>query len=75
MPDTLVFLKSLSGLDTGADIKSPEKRQLRERAAAAALFDWEVLILIYLLLYVILLIIDHILSQCVDIFFLFLRCY
>nr|CAD1825412.1 unnamed protein product [Ananas comosus var. bracteatus] len=41
LPDTVVFLKSLSGLDTGADIKSPEKRQLRERAAAAALFDWE----------------------------------
>ncbi|XP_073005010.1 L-arabinokinase-like [Typha latifolia] len=41
LSDTMAFLKSLSGLDCGTDPKSPEKRQLRERNAAAALFNWE----------------------------------
>ncbi|XP_038983785.1 L-arabinokinase-like isoform X2 [Phoenix dactylifera] len=41
LSDTVAFLKSLSGLDGGSDPKSPEKRQLRERIAAAALFNWE----------------------------------
>ncbi|KAJ0985195.1 hypothetical protein J5N97_003551 [Dioscorea zingiberensis] len=42
LPDTMAFLKSLSGLHTETDSgKSTEKRQIRERAAAAALFDWE----------------------------------
>ncbi|KAG1364535.1 Mevalonate/galactokinase [Cocos nucifera] len=41
LSDTVAFLKSLSGLDSGSDLKSPEKRQLRERIAAAALFHWE----------------------------------
>ncbi|XP_019707924.1 L-arabinokinase [Elaeis guineensis] len=41
LSDTVAFLKSLSGLDGGSDLKSPEKRQLRERIAAAALFNWE----------------------------------
>ncbi|WOL08538.1 L-arabinokinase-like isoform X1 [Canna indica] len=39
LPDTMAFLKSLSGLNSVADPKS--LRQIRERAAAAALFDWE----------------------------------
>ncbi|RWW47087.1 hypothetical protein BHE74_00046954, partial [Ensete ventricosum] len=33
--------KSLSGLDSITDSKNPEKRQMRERIAAVALFDWE----------------------------------
>ncbi|THU57600.1 hypothetical protein C4D60_Mb03t05220 [Musa balbisiana] len=41
LPDTMAFLKSLSGLDSITDSKNPEKRQMRERNAAAALFDWE----------------------------------
>ncbi|CAL9110946.1 unnamed protein product [Musa textilis] len=41
LPDTMAFLKSLSELDSITDSKNPEKRQMRERNAAAALFDWE----------------------------------
>jgi len=43
LSDTVSFLKSLSGLDNATDSgKNSEKRQLRERTAAAALFNWEV---------------------------------
>lgn len=43
LPDTANFLKSLSELDGAPDSgKSTEKRQMRERKAAAALFNWEV---------------------------------
>jgi len=43
LSDTVGFLKSLSGLDHAADSrKNSEKPQLRERTAAAALFNWEV---------------------------------
>lgn len=42
LPDTMAFLKSLSGLDTGdGSVRSPEKRKLRERSAAVTLFNWE----------------------------------
>ncbi|XP_078443195.1 L-arabinokinase-like isoform X2 [Wolffia australiana] len=42
LPDTIAFLKSLSGLDTAIDSgKFGEKPQLRERVAAARLFNWE----------------------------------
>ncbi|RWW11689.1 hypothetical protein BHE74_00044356 [Ensete ventricosum] len=41
-PDTMAFLRSLSALDSVAEPRSPERRQIRERVAAAALFDWEV---------------------------------
>lgn len=42
LSDTMAFLKSLSGLHTETDSgKGTEKRLMRERAAAAALFDWE----------------------------------
>ncbi|URE44572.1 Galactokinase galactose-binding signature [Musa troglodytarum] len=41
LPDTMAFLRSLSALDSVAEPRSPEKRQIRERVAAAALFDWE----------------------------------
>lgn len=45
LPDTMAFLKSLSSLHFETDSgKGTEKRLMRERAAAAALFDWEVLI-------------------------------
>lgn len=37
----MAFLKSLSGLAATGVPHSPEKRQLRERAAASALFNWE----------------------------------
>ena len=43
LPDTISFLKSLSGLQSVVDsVKHGEKPQLRERAAAARLFNWEV---------------------------------
>lgn len=43
LPDTLTFLKSLAELDVDYESgKIPEKRQLRERKAAAGLFNWEV---------------------------------
>lgn len=38
----MAFLKSLSGLNYVAEPRSSEKRQIRERVAAATLFDWEV---------------------------------
>lgn len=42
LSDTVTFLKSLTGLTLGTDSgKNTEKRQLRERTAAAALFNWE----------------------------------
>ncbi|CAA6671179.1 unnamed protein product [Spirodela intermedia] len=42
LPDTMAFLKSLSGLHCAVDSgKNGEKPQLRERAAAARLFNWE----------------------------------
>ncbi|EXC32767.1 hypothetical protein L484_019881 [Morus notabilis] len=42
LPDTLTFLKSLAELDVDYDSgKSTEKRQLRERKAAAGVFNWE----------------------------------
>ncbi|KAF4348287.1 hypothetical protein F8388_000541 [Cannabis sativa] len=42
LPDTLTFLKSLTELDAGYDVgKNAEKRQIRERKAAAGLFNWE----------------------------------
>ncbi|KAJ6819094.1 L-arabinokinase isoform X1 [Iris pallida] len=42
LPDTIAFLKSLAGLDQGRHSeKNAEKRQIRERTAAAALFNWE----------------------------------
>ncbi|KAG1332002.1 L-arabinokinase [Cocos nucifera] len=41
LSDTVAFLKSLSELDGGSDIKNPGKHQSRERSAAAALFNWE----------------------------------
>ncbi|KAL6501857.1 D-arabinose 1-dehydrogenase (NAD(P)(+)) [Orobanche gracilis] len=42
LSDTMSFLKSLSELDAGVDsVKSPEKHQMRERKAAAGLFNWE----------------------------------
>lgn len=43
LPDTANFLKSLSELEVVFDYgKNPEKRQMRERKAAANLFNWEV---------------------------------
>ena len=42
LPDTLAFLKSLAELDNIYDSKNAEKRQLRERKAAAGLFNWAV---------------------------------
>lgn len=43
LSDTVTFLNSLSGLDHGIDSgKTTEKR--RERIAASALFNWEVVI-------------------------------
>ncbi|KAL3650983.1 D-arabinose 1-dehydrogenase (NAD(P)(+)) [Castilleja foliolosa] len=42
LSDTVNFLKSLSELDVVQDsVKSPEKKQIRERKAAAGLFNWE----------------------------------
>ncbi|XP_062098515.1 L-arabinokinase-like isoform X2 [Humulus lupulus] len=42
LPDTLTFLKSLAELDAVYDLgKNAEKRQMRERKAAAGLFNWE----------------------------------
>ncbi|KAI3468448.1 hypothetical protein Pfo_025111 [Paulownia fortunei] len=42
LSDTVNFLKSLSELDAVLDSgKSTEKRQIRERKAAAGLFNWE----------------------------------
>ncbi|XP_012855826.1 PREDICTED: L-arabinokinase [Erythranthe guttata] len=42
LSDTVNFLKSLSGLDSVLDSeKGTEKNQLRERKAAAGLFNWE----------------------------------
>lgn len=42
MPDTVAFIKSLSELAKIAD-SNPQKRPMRERVAASALFDWEVM--------------------------------
>lgn len=43
LPDTVGFLKSLAELDASHDsVKNAGKRQLRERMAAASLFNWEV---------------------------------
>ncbi|CAI9094830.1 OLC1v1030630C1 [Oldenlandia corymbosa var. corymbosa] len=42
LPDTVSFLKSLVELDASHDsVNNAGKRQLRERMAAAALFNWE----------------------------------
>ncbi|XP_078169582.1 L-arabinokinase-like isoform X2 [Carex rostrata] len=41
LSDTVAFIKSLSVLAVSGDPHSLEKRQLRERAAASALFNWE----------------------------------
>lgn len=42
LSDTMSFLKSLAELDTVHDTgKNTEKRQMRERMAAAGLFNWE----------------------------------
>ncbi|CAL8996619.1 unnamed protein product [Prunus brigantina] len=42
LSDTMTFLKSLAELDSMYDSdKSAEKRQMRERKAAAGLFNWE----------------------------------
>ncbi|PKA65818.1 L-arabinokinase [Apostasia shenzhenica] len=42
LSDTVAFLKSLSALDSAPESgKNSENRQLRERNAAAALFNWE----------------------------------
>lgn len=42
LPDTVSFLNILAELDVGYDSeKSPEKRLIRERKAAATLFNWE----------------------------------
>ncbi|XP_077214407.1 L-arabinokinase-like isoform X2 [Tasmannia lanceolata] len=45
LPDTMAFLRSLAGLDSGLESldsgKNAEKRQMRERIAAAGLFNWE----------------------------------
>lgn len=42
LPDTMSFLKSLVDLDIIKDSdRTPEKRQMRERKAAAGLFNWE----------------------------------
>lgn len=44
LSDTMNFLKSLAKLDAAYDSgKNSEKRKMRERVAAAALFNWEVL--------------------------------
>ncbi|KAG2699805.1 hypothetical protein I3760_07G206200 [Carya illinoinensis] len=41
-PDTIMFLKSLAELDVVSESeRTPEKRQIRERKAAAGLFNWE----------------------------------
>ncbi|XP_042452816.1 L-arabinokinase-like, partial [Zingiber officinale] len=42
LPDTVAFIKSLSGLAKIAD-SSPQKCPMREHVAASALFDWEVM--------------------------------
>lgn len=44
LPDTMSFLKSLAELDTSYDSDKTEKRQMRERKAAAGVFNWEVVI-------------------------------
>ncbi|KAJ6732107.1 L-ARABINOKINASE [Salix purpurea] len=41
LPDTKSFLKSLAELDVYDPEKNTEKRQIRERKAAAGLFNWE----------------------------------
>lgn len=43
LPDTVSFLNSLAELDAAYDsVKNAEKRQMRERKAAAGIFNWEV---------------------------------
>lgn len=43
LSDTMTFLKSLAELDSAYESeKATEKRQMRERKAAAGLFNWEV---------------------------------
>lgn len=43
LSDTMTFLKSLAELDVFHD-SGAEKRQMRERKAAAGLFNWQVLL-------------------------------
>lgn len=42
LSDTMSFLKSLAELGTVYESGNAEKRQMRERKAAAGLFNWEV---------------------------------
>lgn len=51
LSDTMSFLKNLAELDSVYDKGNAEKRQMRERKAAAGLFNWEVAILLSLLLF------------------------
>lgn len=45
LPDTMSFLRSLAELDVVYDsVNNTEKHHVRERKAAAGLFNWEVLI-------------------------------
>ena len=45
LPDTMSFLRSLAELDASNDTeKTTEKHLVRERKAAAGLFNWEVLL-------------------------------
>lgn len=44
LSDTMSFLKSLAELNSVYDSGNAEKRQMRERKAAAGLFNWEVAI-------------------------------
>lgn len=46
LSDTMSFLKSLAELNSVYDSGKAEKRQMRERKAAAGLFNWEVAILL-----------------------------
>ncbi|KAJ0030989.1 hypothetical protein Pint_12656 [Pistacia integerrima] len=46
LPDTMSFLKSLYKLDINDSEKNSEKRQMRERKAAAGLFNWEVALIL-----------------------------
>lgn len=44
LPDTMSFLRSLAELDALHDsVKNTEKQYMRERKAAAGLFNWEVI--------------------------------
>lgn len=49
LPDTMSFLRSLAELDASNDTeKTTEKHLVRERKAAAGLFNWEVLLFLSL---------------------------